>query len=346
MSGRRSVARPIELRDREPISPEAGEVMVRVALGGLAVDGYPTSLQCEVLHEVARHVARLDVDVTAVAPMDADEAATLVVDEPTRRRLVQLLVALELLEEPSRELARHVRAYARTLSVDEPMVNAARRIANGQIALMYADIQRNSYYTEETAAALLHGHLWRLLRSKIAYSNVAASRAIERKWAALRDMPAGSLGRAVAEFYRVHHFPLPGAKRGIGEVGAHHDFVHVLADYPPTPEGEIDVFAFIAAAMNDPKGFVQLVMTLGLFQNATITHVAGKRVVIACSNTLEQPGAAVRFGDALERGGRCRVDALGIDHFAIADQPLDRLRDEFAIAPREDTTQPGALDPT
>ena len=120
----------------------------------------------------------------------------------------------------------------------------------------------------------------------------------------------------------------------------------MLADYPPTPEGEIDVFAFIAAAMWDPKGFVQLVMTLGLFQNSTITHVAGKKVAIARSGTLEDAGAAARFGDALHRGALCRVDALGIDHFAIADRPLDALRDEFAIPPREDTNQPGALDPT
>ena len=139
---------------------------------------------------------------------------------------------------------------------------------------------------------------------------------------------------------------MPGARRGIGEVGAQHDFVHVLADYPTDPEGEIDVFAFIAASMFDPKGFVQLVMTLGLFQNATITHVAGKKVPIARAGTLDDPGAASRFGDSLHRGSLCKVDALGIDHFAIADQPLDALREQFAIPPRDDLSRPGALDPT
>jgi len=326
------------------MTPEHGELFARGVLGGLDVPGYPTALQCDVIRQVARHFAGVDLDVASLTPLDAPEIVAMGLEPFVRRRLVQCIVAMELLEDPTPELASNVRRYARTLDVEEPMVNAARRVADGQLALMYADIQRNSYYTEEAEHEILEGHLWRLLRSKFAYSNVVASRAIERKWAALADLPAGSLGRSVAEFYRIHHFPLPGARRGIGEVGAQHDFVHVLADYPPTPEGEIDVFAFIAAAMWDPKGFVQLVMTLGLFQNSTITHVAGKKVVIARSDTLEDPGATARFGDALHRGALCRVDALGIDHFAIADRPLAELRDEFAIPPREDTTQPGALD--
>jgi hypothetical protein len=338
--------KPIELRERVAMTPEEGELFTRAVLGGLQAPGYPTALQCDVIRQVAQHVAGADLDVATLEPIEAPAIAAMVADAWVRRRLVQCVVALELLEDPTPELARHVRQFARTLAVDEPMVNAARRIADGQLALMYADIQRNSYYTEEAKQEILHGHLWRLMRSKFAYSNVVASRAIERKWATLADMPEGSLGRTVAEFYRVHHFPLPGARHGIGEVGAQHDFVHVLADYPPTPEGEIDVFAFIAAAMWDPKGFVQLVMTLGLFQNSTITHVAGKKVVIARSGTLADEGATGRFGDALARGARCKVDALGIDHFAIADQPLDALREQFAIPPRDDTSQPGALDPT
>ena len=335
----------IELRRRVAMTPEEGLLFARGVIGGLSVVGYPTRLQCQIIAQVAQHMMGIDLDVATIEPLAAAEIAALIPDPWSRRRLVQAVVTLELLEDPTPELARHVRGFARTLGVDEPMVRAARRAADGQMALMYADIQRNSYYTEEAIHAALRGHVWRLIRSKVAYSNVVASRAIERKWAALADMPAGSLGHATSEFYRVHRFPLPGARHGIGELGAHHDFVHVLADFSTDPEGEIDVFAFIAASMLDPKGFVQLVMTLGLFQNATITHVAGKRVPTARSGTLDEPGAASRFGDALHRGSLCTVDALGIDHFAIADQPLDALREQFAIPPREDTSRPGALDP-
>ena len=335
----------LQIREREGLTAGTAELFVRAVLGGVSVDGYPTPLQHELIHQVAEHVFGLTVDVHTLEPLEAWAAKELIRDPALHRRLVQAIVTLEMLDDPVPPvLATHIRRYARTLGVDEPMVEAARHAARGHLALMYADIQRNSYYTQEAIEQAVDGHLWRALRSKFAYSNLVASRSIERKWAALADMPKGSLGHTTAEFYRIHEFPIPGARRGIGEIGAHHDFVHVLADYAPNPDGEINVFAFIATAMDDPKGFVQLVMTLGLFQNATITHVAGKRVVLARGGTLGEPGACERFADALHRGTVCKVDALGMDHFAVAAEPLDALRERFGIVPREDPSQPGALD--
>jgi hypothetical protein len=109
----------------------------------------------------------------------------------------------------------------------------------------------------------------------------------------------------------------------------------VLAEYEATPEGEIDVFAFIAAAMPDPRGFTQFMMTLGLFQNGAIRHVAGKKVAIARTDTLSDPGAVQRWADALHRGAACTVDVMAeVDHFALASRDLAELRDEYSIPPK------------
>ena len=75
--------------------------------------------------------------------------------------------------------------------------------------------------------------------------------------------------------------------------------MHVLAGYETTPEGELDVFAFIASSMADERGLVLLAITLGLFQNESIHHVAGKKIKIARSDTLTNNGAEV---DQLGRG--------------------------------------------
>ena len=98
-------------------------------------------------------------------------------------------------------------------------------------------------------------------------------------------------------------FPFPGDAHGIYEIGAQHDFVHVLADYTPTPEGEIDVFAFIAAAMPDGQRRVLLAVTLGLFQNGVDPprrRQEGRRSPGPTRSS--DPGAIDHFADALRRG--------------------------------------------
>ena len=124
--------------------------------------------------------------------------------------------------------------------------------------------------------------------------------AIADEVAGAARLPApGSWGTAVADFYDRHGFPFPGERYGIYELGARHDWVHVLAGYETTPEGELDVFAFIAASMTDERGLVLLAITLGLFQNGSIQHVAGKRIGNARADTLTDDGAVERFTEAL-----------------------------------------------
>jgi hypothetical protein len=311
-----------------------------VALGGIveAVSGPDglTPLQQELMRAVANRVLGMTVDPATVTPRSPEEVAAAIVGDDFRLLLVNAMVALEFVLHPEpRAVAARVEEYARALGVDEPMVEGARHLADDHAALLYFDIQRNSLYTEEAIHGILHGRLFELIRSKLAYQGVDPDDEIAAKWHALEDCPEGSWGRGVADFYHAHHFPFPGELHGISELGAQHDFVHVLADYETTPEGEIDVFAFIAATMPNPRGFTQFAMTLCLFQNGAIQHVAGKKVAIARTDTLSDPGAVQRIADAVHRGAVCKVDVMtGVDHFALASRNLDELREEYAIPPK------------
>jgi hypothetical protein len=325
---------------RSVISGPVPEEALEVAVGGIvAAVGGPdglTPLQLEMMRAILRQIIGSDLDPTSVPPRDPSEVASAVTRDESRLVLVHAMVTLEFVLHPEpHDTSVRVEEYARALGVDAPMVHAARRFADDQAALMYLDIQRNALYTEEAVHNALHGRLYELIRSKLAYQGIRPDRHIASKWRALEDCPDGSWGQGVAAFYHRHHFPFPGERHGISELGAQHDFVHVLADYEADPEGEIDVFAFIAAAMPDPKGFTQFAMTLALFQNGAIRHVAGKKVVIARTDTLDDPGAVQRWADAVRRGTACRVDVMaGVDHFALATRNLDELRTEFAIPPK------------
>jgi hypothetical protein len=315
----------------ERLAPAIGGIVGALA----AVPDGPTPLQWTMLEAVVRHVFGSDLDPRNVPVLDPAQLADALLTGRARLLAVHLMVTLEFVRHPEPlGLAESVARYADALDVDEPMVSAARHFADDQALLLYLDIQRNAEFTEQTWRGARAGRWWRLLRNKLAYQGLVADPEIAARWRSLDACPEGSWGRAVAEFYHRHGFPYPGERDGISEVGARHDFVHVLAEYPPTPEGEIDVFALIAAAMPDPKGFTQFAMTLGLFQNGAIRHVAGKRIRIARTDTLADPGAPARWADAMRRGAACTADVLNVDHFAMKALPLDEARERLGIVPK------------
>jgi hypothetical protein len=320
------------------LPPDTTLPIIRGAIGCLrTVPGEPEPVQFDTLAAIADLVAGTPVDLRTLTGLTPDELAAMVTDSELRRAAVSLLVTMELIVHPvPPELDDAVTRYADALGVQSAMVRAAHELAEHHLAIMYEDIERQSWYTKETARRIAKGHWFRVLRSKLASLGGPGDRAIAAKWRALERCAEGSWGRAVSNFYQEHGFTYPGETGSIREVGAEHDWVHVLADYPPDPEGEIDVFAFIAASMRNPEGFAMLASTLGLFQNGSIRHIAGEYVSIARVDTLSDPDASRRFADAIRRGLATTTDVLaGIDHFDYRDMPLAEARARFHVPDKE-----------
>jgi aminoglycoside N3'-acetyltransferase len=82
------------------------------------------------------------------------------------------------------------------------------------------------------------------------------------------------------------------------------------------------------------------VMTLGLFQNGTIRHVAGQRIQIARDDTLSDPGAVSRWADALRRGASCNIDVMNLDHFEYKNLDIEEVQDRFGVLPKETDAEP------
>ena len=314
--------------------PDATDAHATLAavLTAFAPVGGLDDLQHEFLGDIAELLYGIDLDtVTPMVPVPVVELS-----EETRHHVVHLLVLLEFVEHPLRpEVADAVMAFADRLDVQLGILRDSRNFAHHHFAAVYLDLQRSNWYEAETVRESLHGRWWELLRSKVAYIGVVEDHAIAEKWRGLRDCAPGSWGHAVAEFYERHDFPFPGERHGIYELGARHDWVHVLADYETTPEGELDVFAFIAASMADHRGIVLLAIALGLFQNGLIRHVQMKRITNARTDTLRDPGAIDRWANAFRRGAQCPVDVMGtVDLFAHKDVALDQARRDFGVVPK------------
>ncbi len=158
------------------------------------------------------------------------------------------------------------------------------------------------------------------------------------RWKSLEYLPPGSLGRRVSEFYRARGFAYPGTLGSAPPLLAQHDWVHVLAGYGSTVANELEVFAFIARANDDPRGFSLLAMVVSLFETGYLRTGAG--LFEAYPGQLSADGMAVRLADAMRRGALSRtaithdIDFLAVDWFDLAELPLDDARGLFRIIPK------------
>ena len=145
---------------------------------------------------------------------------------------------------------------------------------------------------------------------------------------ALGDLPEGSLGWALIDFYRRNHLETPGTRATkVNHLYIDHDMIHVIAGIEPTGEGEIALGAFQSAMDDTPTSTFA-------FLSALIVHEAGFTNLdnlTATESTLARPGAITLMAEDLARGARCSASFAFVDHFEIAALPLDEVRERFGV---------------
>ena len=244
-----------------------------------------------------------------------------------RIRRVQAMVLLELLLRPLPDaVAARVETFADELGLGDDCrdaVAATRHLASGATGAALADFMRNGYevlHLERTGEDPPPdiGDYW---------ASVPDDPALAARWAALEHCPAGSLGRGVWEFYKARGFNFPGTPNSVSPRLAQHDFVHVLSDYGTTVESEIEVFAVIARADEDPRSFSLLVAVLALFESGYLDQGLGAFRADPDHLSDDPAGMGTRLGNAVARGGEVAwrfretdgIDLLAVDWFARAD---------------------------
>ncbi len=288
------------------------------------------------------HPADFDSEPTSVEQLAEDMRHR---DIAYRTRIVQQAILGALVLDPvPQPVIDRIEALCRATGVDDDMLAVAQQFADGQFELAAIDFDRNGYtagWDAERAASL---HSSRPI--DVPWKDASDDPELAARWQALEDLPEDSLGTAVTRFYRARGFVYPGLPGSVSPLLAQHDWVHVLADYGAVIDNELEVFAFIARANDDPRGFSFLAMVISLFETGVLASGAG--LFTPDGGHLRRAGMPERVADAMRRGALCdgSIDYLALDWFELAHRPVDDLREEFGIVPkRAGLHSPGPFDP-
>ena len=321
-----------------------------------------THLQRVLIESIFKQMTGRVVDVGQPRAVTPEEFAAVLAprDLATRERLIQVMLLCALVLRPlPKAITTRINAFAAELGVDDGMALVAADFAKRSYALAAVDFDRNGYVETWSPEAAAELHTSAKLDS--AWAEDADDPELAARWAALADLPRGTLGRGVWEMYQARGFVFPGLPGSAPPLLAQHDWVHVLADYGTTVESELEVFGFIARANDDMHAFSLLAMVVSLFETGSLKSGAGL-FEASPGHLSAHECVAMRLADAMRRGSHAHdtttdtnsVDFLRIDWFDVAHLSLDEARARFAVEPKSDDAfvagtvgpwEPGGISP-
>ncbi|MEO0495526.1 MAG: hypothetical protein AAF081_19130 [Actinomycetota bacterium] len=344
------VPTPLPAPGTENLEMPTLEEIHHVALGirSACLDGPTlTPLQRTVLEALTESMTGVRIPAGEFEPISAADFAKGLAgrNEGFRMRMVQVMeLGRMILDDPSEEVSARVIEFAVELSMPDDLIEQMREFVSSSRVLVASDIDRSTYIANLDLSGFTP------LRSDDdkfhAWANTVIRPELEAKWRALGDLPKGTLGRGVFDFYQARGFYFPGEEGSAPPILAQHDWVHVLADYGSMVESELEVFAFICRASHDPQAFTLLAMVIKLFQTGELDGAAG--IFEPDAGHLEAEGMPERLGDAFRRGALTtgQPEFLATDWWSLADKPLDEVREMFNVVPKaESAIAAGSVSP-
>lgn len=341
---------PLPGPDRADLDAPDRELVDVLSAGVVGVLGGPgalTPLQGVLVGALFRSMTGFEVVIDRPT-VDAQALAEALArrNEAFRVRILQVAILCAMVVRPlPQETVDRLDELAAALAVGDGMLTVARDFAADSLSLAAVDFERNGYTSEwgsgeraQVAAASSD--------PATAWASVEDDPALAARWAALEALPPGSIGRRLSEFYLARGFEYPGRPGSAPPLLAQHDWVHVLADYGTKVESELEVFAFIARANDDPRAFSLLAMVVSLFETGYLATGAG--LFEAFPGQLSRDGVAVRVADAMRRGALVHgsIDFMRLDWFAVAHRPVDELRAEWGVVAKSaDAIAAGSVGP-
>jgi ubiquinone biosynthesis protein Coq4 len=271
-----------------------------------------------------------ELDIDALAPVGAEEVAGKLRGHAGAEWVVRGMVLACLARgEVTAEDAALVEAYTEALGVEEHVVRNLRQLAEGQMALLKLDVRRRSFTGQMIRQTREEEGIFSLLRGAATRIGIIEDAETAERFEALAELPPGTLGRALHEYYVENEFPVPGKRHALPAFGVVHDLCHVLSGYGVDGPGEIEVLAFQA-------GFMRTDPMSTLFFAVLQSHYKVRLVAIAPGGEgrLDDPKILERMIRAFKRGSAMTVDLF--DHWDYRPhlaEPIANVRASLGVPP-------------
>lgn len=313
----------MELLTPPPELVEYGlRAMKTVALANGRID-----TQERALLDAARRMFGAEHDIDELAPIAPAELACRLIDPRLRRQLVLGLLLLSMADgEASREEADLVEAFARALEVDAHQVTTFRRLCEGRLMMARLDVLRRFWVRPHIIEKAREGGVRWVVKAMAAFAGIREDAELAGRYRSLTNYPAGTMGRAYADFIRANQFSFPGEKGSAPEPVVLHDLTHVLSGYGTDPAGEICVTAF-SAGFRREEPFTFLLFSMMQFNMG----IGMTPIAPATSHQFDAPAVL----QALRRGSRMTIDLTDghWDYWADMARPLDEVRAGYGVLP-------------
>jgi hypothetical protein len=287
----------------------------------------------EAIAAIQRHLLRTDLDVDALPPITPEDLAPALGDPALRSQLgggmVTLVIASERVD--PRELAA-VESFASALGVRPAAVDQLRRLTEERLTTLRLDVARRALGGAAIKQLYEDQGFFGVAKNLASFAGLIENREVADRYHALEGRAERTLGKALWRFYKENGFAFPGDKHGAPEALLTHDLSHILGGYGVDFRSEGEVLAFQAGYRRHDPFSVLVFVLLNAQHGVRMTAFAQA----AHGFYNDKPGAIDDLVRAFARGAKMKIDLTDHwDFWAVMERPVEELRREYGIDPRE-----------
>jgi uncharacterized tellurite resistance protein B-like protein len=296
-----------------------------------------TELEETCISALQKSIILSDFDLNSLSEISPVAVAAEFTDDKQRLELIRagmfLIAAESHIDENKTDV---LQSFAQALDVHEDDLDVLNEMAHGHMEMATLDFMRRKAHptysiTDSTIQKTLKDasleSLWKYLMP-YTEAKCKQDKDLANKYKALGKYPKNTVGWNLYNYYDENGFNFPGEVAGDNPEFPMiiHDWSHVLGDYKPTPEEEMEVLAFTAGYRHG-RGFD------AVFQAIVHFHLGLK--IDPAFRPYDDKLEPVPFFKALKRGNDMNIDLFHHwEYWSFMDKDLEATRKEYNIQPK------------